>query len=386
MSYISLENYPQLKQYGVLAAGALTSTNVITVNGGAWYGSPNTTNNGFVRGTLSPGYKVVGSTAALNQLDTLIVDILALTNMLTGEDIYPSNEQDRIFYPNTNYYTNQGVAYSSKTLTFDGLGNPDAQFFITANQVAITLNSATIVLANGAKACNIFWLATGEAVGAFIATDTSVPGNIITTADFTCTSDAAPNITFTGHIFSKRAATLTRSGAGSLTINVSTCNVVCYAKGTLILTKQGYVPIENIKAGHTVVTQGKIYNNNYTPSKARIEPVVWVSKFKVKEMNKKSKPICIKKDSLGRNTPFKDLYVSPGHSLLLNGKMVLAKDIVNNQTIYQDDDCVNIEYYHLECEEHSAIFANGVLSESYLDVKNRHVFENSVKLRRRTKS
>jgi len=33
----------------------------------------------------------------------------------------------------------------------------------------------------------------------------------------------------------------------------------------------------------------------------------------------------------------------------------------------------------LECENHSAIIANGVLAESYLDVNNRHVFENSVR-------
>jgi hypothetical protein len=35
----------------------------------------------------------------------------------------------------------------------------------------------------------------------------------------------------------------------------------------------------------------------------------------------------------------------------------------------------------LECERHSAIFANGVLSESYLDVNNRDVFENSIRIR-----
>ena len=90
-----------------------------------------------------------------------------------------------------------------------------------------------------------------------------------------------------------------------------------------------------------------------------------------------------KKDALGKNYPFQDLYISPNHSLLLNGKMVLAKNIVNGETIYQDKECENLEYYHLECEQHSAIFANGVLSESYLDVNNRDVFENSVRLRRK---
>lgn len=68
--------------------------------------------------------------------------------------------------------------------------------------------------------------------------------------------------------------------------------------------------------------------------------------------------------------------------MLLNGKTVVAKNIVNGQTVYQDNTCESVEYYHLECEKHSAIVANGVLAESYLDVNNRYVFENSIKLRK----
>ena len=113
-----------------------------------------------------------------------------------------------------------------------------------------------------------------------------------------------------------------------------------------------------------------------------IEPVIWISKFKVIDLNSKSRPICIKKNALGQNYPFKDLYVSPCHSLLLNGKMVLAKHLVNGKNIYQDNECDSVEYYHLECENHSAIFANGILAESYLDVNNRDVFDNSITIRR----
>jgi hypothetical protein len=60
--------------------------------------------------------------------------------------------------------------------------------------------------------------------------------------------------------------------------------------------------------------------------------------------------------------------------------MVLAKDLVNGRTIYQDKECENVEYYHLECDRHSAIFANGILSESFFEANNRHVFENSIRL------
>ena len=47
----------------------------------------------------------------------------------------------------------------------------------------------------------------------------------------------------------------------------------------------------------------------------------------------------------------------------------------NGNTIYQDMECNNVEYYHLECKKHCAIFANNVLAETYLDANNRNVFD-----------
>jgi hypothetical protein len=101
----------------------------------------------------------------------------------------------------------------------------------------------------------------------------------------------------------------------------------------------------------------------------------------VKYLDSKSRPICIKKDAFGENKPFKDLYVSPGHRLLLNGEMVQVSKIINGISIHQDNECNKVEYYHLECVNHCAIVANGILAESYLDVdNNRCVFESSRKL------
>jgi hypothetical protein len=63
--------------------------------------------------------------------------------------------------------------------------------------------------------------------------------------------------------------------------------------------------------------------------------------------------------------------------------MVLAKNLVNEDTIYQDMECEDVEYYHLECENHSTVIANGIVSESYLNMDNRSVFENSLKIYRK---
>jgi hypothetical protein len=54
---------------------------------------------------------------------------------------------------------------------------------------------------------------------------------------------------------------------------------------------------------------------------------------------------------------------------------VHSGNLINGKTIYQDNECKSIEYYHLECEEHSVIYANGVLSETYIDCNNREIFD-----------
>jgi hypothetical protein len=158
--------------------------------------------------------------------------------------------------------------------------------------------------------------------------------------------------------------------------------VVCYAKDTLLLTKQGFVPIQYIKPGQTVETKGKIFDGQVNRD-ARVESkqVVWVSKFKVFDMNEKTRPICVQKHAFGKNVPFQDLYVSPNHSLLVNGRMVLAKNMVNGRTIYQDKQCASVEYYHVECEHHCTVVANGLISESYNEKNNREIFETSNPIR-----
>ena len=259
----------------------------------------------------------------------------------------------------------------------DALGDSNAQFFITVSTSFTFDNIPSITLINGASNCNIFWLANTGAITFTGTMPPSIPGIFI--AGTAITFDNGSQVL--GRVYAQSAVTF--SGTSSSVNAICTQNVVCYAKGTLILTNKGFVPIEHIHTGHKVVTKGKIYKNSFSKPNARLdlEPVVWVSKFKVTRLNTKSRPICITKNALGQNCPFQDLYVSPGHSILVNGQMVLAKHMVNGNTIYQDEECEAVEYYHVECENHSVLMANGVLSESYLAANNRDVFENSVRIR-----
>ena len=144
-------------------------------------------------------------------------------------------------------------------------------------------------------------------------------------------------------------------------------DIPCYCKGTLILTNQGYVKIEDIKKNDLVIREGIITPSGTLERNFMVVPVIWISSFKVKILNSESRPICIRKNAFGEHYPCEDLYISPAHKIFINDKLLLeANDIINGNTIYQDNECESVEYYHLECEEHSAIYANCILSESYI--------------------
>ena len=363
--------YSTLNAYAVLASAGITTTLTTTISNGT-YGTPPAGAAG-ITGTYSGVLDTtINGTNAETELTALVG---AINGVLTPITTIGTISADYTFYPGR-YTSVSSITFTGPiNLTFDAQNNPNAQFFITAG-TAITLGSVSnIILQNGASNCNIFWLA---ATGAITFTGTnppSIPGIFIAASQITFATPA--NVLGRLYVQYTEPGNITFIGPSSVD---AACGIVCYAKGTLILTKRGFVPIENIKVGNKVITRGSIYDNKFIKQNAPLEarPVSWVSKFKVNNPNSKSRPICIKQDALGKNYPFKDLYVSPSHRLLLNGRMILAKKLVNENTIYQDKDCEDVEYYHLECEHHSAIIANGILSETYLDLGDtRFVFENS---------
>jgi len=364
----------------MFAQGTLTTIgNAITTNG-SYYGSTIVGTN--LTGTLD----TANAATAITELADLTNSLNNTVDGLSGIGLTTRTDETVTFTPG--YYYGTG-AFTDSTIRLDGSNNPNAVFIFKGP--AFTFTDCTFQLQNGALATNIFWVADAGVT----VDNTNVFGTVICNA-FTYTNSAARVIVINGHIFSRGAMTLTRSGPGELTINSSGSipgvlptdytpsilvnpladPVVCYAKGTLILTKRGYVPIEKIKAGHKVITQGKIVDHVLQP-KVKVSPVVWASSFTSEEA-----PICISKNSFGENYPFQDLHVSPDHCMLIHGKTVRAKFLVNDTTIYKTK-CDEVVYYHLECEKHSAIVANGVLSESYVDLDNRHVFEESDRIQPR---
>jgi hypothetical protein len=230
-------------------------------------------------------------------------------------------------------------------------------------------------LVGGAQACNIIFLAFG-----LISFTGTVPPviNGIFIGGTSVTFSNSP--VFAGAIYAQ-TGNVTFDGAAPVGGPVlNGCVIICYAEGTKILTKRGQVAVEDLRAGDIAVSYGTIERNHVRGARTTYKPITWVSKFKVRNLNAESMPICIKAGALGENKPFEDLYVSPNHALMINSSMVAAKRLVNGTTIVQEYGQDSVTYYHVELPAHSVIIANGVAAESYLETGNRYVFEKSEKI------
>lgn len=146
----------------------------------------------------------------------------------------------------------------------------------------------------------------------------------------------------------------------------------CYCKGTLIMTATGELAVEELAVGDQVMT-----------SAGNLEPVIWVGNSTInceRQLHKdKAYPVRIVKDAFGLNLPKRDLFVSPDHSLYVDGVMIPAYCLVNGTTITQDQTEKLVTYYHVELPKHNAILAEGLPAESYLETseENRHFFKQS---------
>ncbi|HEY0913017.1 MAG TPA: Hint domain-containing protein, partial [Bradyrhizobium sp.] len=144
----------------------------------------------------------------------------------------------------------------------------------------------------------------------------------------------------------------------------------CYCPGTLILTSRGERPIEQLAIGDRLVTR--------SGARRRIR---WIGRRsyagRFAAGQKHILPICIKAGALEAGLPRRDLWISPQHAMYLEGVLIEAKDLTNGVSIVQADQVEKVEYFHVELETHDVIFAEGALSESFLDDGSRGIFHNA---------
>lgn len=178
-------------------------------------------------------------------------------------------------------------------------------------------------------------------------------------------------INLAGADYTGKYADWVDNGVAGTTLYLS--DEVCFVVGTRILTPKGPVTVETISAGDEVMV--------VLDGEQVVQPVKWVGYRRLDLTRQKNAaalaPVRLMRGSLGENLPQRDLLVSPPHCMLIDGKLIPAKLLVNNMTIVRDTDLACVEYYHIELEQHAIIIAEGVETESYLDTGNRSFFSNA---------
>ncbi|KAK4984005.1 hypothetical protein LTR50_006876 [Elasticomyces elasticus] len=173
--------------FGVLAASAITNTG-LTVVGGQLGIYPNgvTSITGFppgISGTVHGADAVAkqaqaDATTAYNAAMTL-----ASTKALTGQDL-----GGMVLPPGV--YTFSSSAGLTGILTLDAQGNSNAQWVFQIGSTITTASASSVVLINGANACNVFWQVGSSAT---LGTGTMFAGNIIALASITVTTGSSNN-------------------------------------------------------------------------------------------------------------------------------------------------------------------------------------------------
>ncbi|KRW94573.1 hemolysin [Paracoccus sp. MKU1] len=142
----------------------------------------------------------------------------------------------------------------------------------------------------------------------------------------------------------------------------------CFARGTLIETEHGPLPVESLVPGMLVVTRDH-----------GLQPLRWIGSrvlgSRALEASPNLRPIRIAAGALGKGLPQRDLIVSPQHRVLVRSKiaqkmfgtaevLVAAKQLLQIDGIDIADDLTAVEYFHFLFDRHEIVLSEGAETES----------------------
>jgi len=181
----------------------------------------------------------------------------------------------------------------------------------------------------------------------------------------------------TGHTFNGSVLTITSAdgdvnltwpGFDPSTIQITTDGTdtyitpLCFLRGTRVLTPTGEAMVEDVRIGDRLVT---VFGGQ--------REVRWIGRqsydARFVRNNPAKRPVRILAGALGEGRPARDLRLSAGHSILLGGRLVLARSLVNGITVIDEaePDEAWLDYFSIEFETHDCLVAEGVFAESFAD-------------------
>jgi len=144
--------------------------------------------------------------------------------------------------------------------------------------------------------------------------------------------------------------------------------VPCFTSGSLLMTKRGLVPAEDISEGDVLVTRDHGY-----------QPVKWIGRRALsrEELIRRTHlaPILIKRGTLGDGIPERDMMVSPQHRMLWQSasssvffgdpEIFVAAKHLTYLPGFEKMLVDSVVYLHFLFDQHEVVLADGAWSESF---------------------
>ena len=244
----------------------------------------------------------------------------------------------------------------------------DQDVMMVISQGALSGNEDTFSAASGLTLSGAGIAGDILAVSDSFAGTSSVLGRVTVASDgsWTLTTDALFDGT---HDLTATDTNQASAAAASASTEVMISDVACYVLGTRIATARGQVRVENLRIGDLVQTL-----------QTGLQPIRWIGQRnydgRLIAGNGAALPVCFRAGALAEGIPVRDLWVSPGHAICIDGALVHAVKLVNGVSIFQADQVETVSYYHIELARHAIIFAEHCPAETFMDEHFRGQFQN----------
>jgi hypothetical protein len=142
--------------FAVLATSAISNTGPTTIVGNVGLDpNPASSITGFPPGTVTGGAVYAADSVALQAQTDLTTAYNNAASQPTTTGVTAPLGGATALTPGV--YTSATSLSLPGTLTLDGQGNPDAVFIFKAGNTITAAAASSVVLTNGASACNVFW-------------------------------------------------------------------------------------------------------------------------------------------------------------------------------------------------------------------------------------
>ena len=136
----------------------------------------------------------------------------------------------------------------------------------------------------------------------------------------------------------------------------------CFLRGTRILTPKGEVKVEDLTVGDLVTTID-----------GTAKAIKWIGSWSltntaVERWPGELLPVKVSRSALAQLIPHTDLFLSPFHSVYMDGLLIPVRNLVNGRSIVHCSavDFHTIEYFHVVLMGHDVIFSEGAPTETLL--------------------